>query len=180
MDVPFFITRSSHYDPIVAVRFIVLFNAVTLGFQSVSGIGTQRSVDFISEGGRNDYPILIPKPQSEPHRLTFKRGYQMRKLSITGLLAVQIRSGPSSDALSGLETPAGPLHPLYGPPRWGNTAETPVQSWQKPPRPVHLTKWSACRQRYQPNLDTAAHREPASHLHPEPGGRPPWQRKRRG
>ena len=87
MDVPFFITRSSHYDPIVAVRFIVLFNAVTLGFQSVSGIGTQRSVDFISEGGRNDYPILIPKPQSEPHRLTFKRGYQMRKLSITGLLA---------------------------------------------------------------------------------------------
>ena len=87
MDVPFFITRSSHYDPIVAVRFIVLFNAVTLGFQSVSGIGTQRSVDFISEGGRNDYPILIPKPQTEPHRLTFKRGYQMRKLSITGLLA---------------------------------------------------------------------------------------------
>ena len=87
MDVPFFITRSSHYDPIVAVRFIVLFNAVTLGFQSVSGIGTQRSVDFISEGGRNDYPILLPKPQSEPHRLTYKRGYQMRKLSITGLLA---------------------------------------------------------------------------------------------
>ena len=87
MKVPFFITRSGHYDPIVAVRFIVLFNAVTLGFQSVSGIGRSQSVDFISEGGRNDYPIRIPKPQTEPHRLTFKRGYQMRKLSIAGLLA---------------------------------------------------------------------------------------------
>ena len=83
----FFISRSSHYEPIVSVRFIVLFNAVTLGFQSVSGIGTQRSVDFVSEGGRNDYPILIPKPQSEPYRLTFKRGYQMRKMSLLGLLA---------------------------------------------------------------------------------------------
>lgn len=86
MDVPFFISRSSHYDPIVAVRFIVLFNTTTLGFQSVSGLEAKRSVTYVSEGGRNDYPILIPKPQSEPHRLTFKRGYQMRKLSIAGLL----------------------------------------------------------------------------------------------
>ena len=92
MKVPFFITRSGHYDPIVAVRFIVLFNAVTLGFQSVSGIGRSQSVDFISEGGRNDYPIRIPKPQTEPHRLTFKRGYQMRKLSIAGLLAGYVGS----------------------------------------------------------------------------------------
>lgn len=83
---PFFISRSGHYDPIVSVRFVVLFNTATLGFQSVSGIGTQRSVQYISEGGRNDYPILLPKPQSEPHRLTFKRGYQMRKMSLTGLL----------------------------------------------------------------------------------------------
>lgn len=92
MDVPFFISRSSHYDPIVAVRFIVLFNTTTLGFQSVSGLETKRSVGYVSEGGRNDYPILIPKPQSEPHRLTFKRGYQMRKLSITGLLAGNVGS----------------------------------------------------------------------------------------
>lgn len=92
MKVPFFITRSSHYEPIVSVRFIVLFNAVTLGFQSVSGIGTQRSVEYISEGGRNDYPILVPKPQEEPHKLTFKRGYQMRKLSIMGALAGYIGS----------------------------------------------------------------------------------------
>lgn len=87
MKVPFFISRSGPYDPIPAVRFIVMFNITTLGFQSVSGIGTQRSVDFISEGGRNDYPILIPKPQSEPFRLTFKRGYQMRELSVAGLLS---------------------------------------------------------------------------------------------
>ena len=87
MKLPFFVSRSGHYDPIVAVRFIVMFNVATLGFQSVSGIYTPRSVDFVSEGGRNDYPILLPKPQSEPHRLTFKRGYQMRKLSLTGLLA---------------------------------------------------------------------------------------------
>ncbi len=87
MDVPFFIKRSSSCDPIVAVRFIVLFNTSTLGFQSVSGIGTQRSVEYVSEGGRNDYPILIPKPQSEAHRLTFKRGYQMRKASLMGLLS---------------------------------------------------------------------------------------------
>ena len=86
MQVPFFITRSRQYDPIVAVRFIVLFNAVTLGFQSVSGIGRNQSVDFISEGGRNDYPIRIPKPQTEPHRLTFKRGYQMRKPLLLSLL----------------------------------------------------------------------------------------------
>lgn len=92
MNVPFFISRSSQYDPIVAVRFIVLFNTTTLGFQSVSGIGTQRSVSYVSEGGRNDYPILIPQPQAEPHRLTFKRGYQMRKLSITGLLSGYIGS----------------------------------------------------------------------------------------
>lgn len=87
MDVPFFIKRSGNYDPIVAVRFIVLFNTATLGFQSVSGIGSERSVEFVSEGGRNDYPILIPKPQSEAHRLTFKRGYQMRKASLLGLLS---------------------------------------------------------------------------------------------
>ena len=87
MKLPFFVSRSGHYDPIVAVRFIVMFNVATLGFQSVSGISTQRSVGFVSEGVRNDYPILLPKPQSEPHRLTFKRGYQMRKLSLTGLLA---------------------------------------------------------------------------------------------
>ena len=86
MDVPFFIRRSGRYDPILAARFIVLFNTATLGFQSVSGLGTQRPVSFISEGGRNDYPILIPKPQTEPNRLTFRRGYEMRKLSLTGLL----------------------------------------------------------------------------------------------
>lgn len=87
MKVPFFVSRSGHYTPISGVRFIVLFNMSTLGFQSVSGIGTQRSVDFISEGGRNDYPIMIPKPQAEPFRLTFERGYRMRELSITGLLS---------------------------------------------------------------------------------------------
>lgn len=87
MKVPFFVSRSGQYTPISGVRFIVLFNMSTLGFQSVSGIGTQRSVDFISEGGRNDYPILIPKPQSEPFRLTFKRGYRMRELSVAGLLS---------------------------------------------------------------------------------------------
>ena len=66
MDLPFFITRSSHYDPIVPIRFIVLFNAVTLGFQSVSGIATQRSVDFVSEGGRNDYPSSSLSPSPSP------------------------------------------------------------------------------------------------------------------
>lgn len=87
MKVPFFASRSKPWAPIAGVRFIVMFNMSTLGFQSVSGIGTQRSVEFISEGGRNDCPVLIPKPQKEPYRLTFKRGYQMRELSITGLLS---------------------------------------------------------------------------------------------
>lgn len=87
MKLPFFVSRSGHYEPILSVRFVVLFNIATLGFQSVSGIGTQRSVEYISEGGRNDYPILLPKPQSEPHRLTFKRGYQMRRLSLSGLMS---------------------------------------------------------------------------------------------
>lgn len=86
MKVPFFVSRSKPWEPIAGVRFIVMFNMSTLGFQSVSGIGTQRSVEFISEGGRNDYPILLPKPQKEPYRLTFKRGYQMRELTIANLL----------------------------------------------------------------------------------------------
>lgn len=59
MKLPFFISRSGHYEPIAAVRFLVLFNTATLGFQSVSGISTRRSVEYISEGGRNDYPILV-------------------------------------------------------------------------------------------------------------------------
>lgn len=87
MKLPFFISRSGRYAPIAAVRFIVLFNTATLGFQSVSGISVRRSVEYISEGGRNNHPILVPKPQTEPHRLTFKRGYQMRRLNVTGLLS---------------------------------------------------------------------------------------------
>lgn len=74
MKLPFFISRSGHCEPIASVRFLVLFNTATLGFQSVSGISTQRSVEYISEGGRNDYPILVPKPQSEPHRRLSKVG----------------------------------------------------------------------------------------------------------
>ena len=92
MKVPFFVSRSRQDDPIAAIRFIVLFNTVTLGFQSVSGISTRRSVKFVNEGGRNDYPVLIPKPEAESFQLTFKRGYQMRKLSLTGLLSGYIGS----------------------------------------------------------------------------------------
>lgn len=104
MKLPFFISRSGHYDPIVAVRFVVLFNVTTLGFQSVSGIGTQRSVDFVSEGGRNDYPILLPKPQSEPHKLVFKRGYQMRKVGLTGLLTGNYSGSQAIEAKGALGT----------------------------------------------------------------------------
>ena len=104
MKLPFFISRSGHYDPIAAVRFVVLFNVTALGFQSVSGIRTQRPVDYVSEGGRNDYPILLPKPQSEPHRLTFKRGYQMRKVSLGGLLSGGYKGSQAVEAKGALGT----------------------------------------------------------------------------
>jgi len=101
---PFFISRNGRCSPIPAVRFVVLFNVAALGFQSVSGIGTQRPADFVSEGGRNDYPILLPRPQSEPHRLTFKRGYQMRKLNAIGLLKGNYSGSQAIEAKGALGT----------------------------------------------------------------------------
>lgn len=104
MKLPFFVSRSVRAAPLTAIRFVVMFNIYTLGFQSVTGISTERAVDFVSEGGRNDYPILLPKAQSTPHKLTFKRGYQMRKLTPLGVLAGSFMGPQAIEAQSALGT----------------------------------------------------------------------------
>lgn len=100
MKIPFFVSRSGSYTPFTSCRFLVLFGITTLGFQSVSGIGTKRSVTFVSEGGKNDFPLLIPQPQTDPLKLTFKRGYQMRSMSVLGAL-----TGLSLNNSSAIEEP---------------------------------------------------------------------------
>lgn len=86
MKLPFFVTTSSKKEVILSVRFVVLFGMHTLGFQSVSDIGKVSDVKFINEGGRNDYPLKLRMPQSTPHKLTFKRGYEMRKITLLDLV----------------------------------------------------------------------------------------------
>ncbi len=101
MKLPFFVSRSSKHDPLTSIRFLVMFNITTLGFQSVSGISKESSFEFINEGGRNGYQIMLPKPQNSPHKLTFKRGYEIHKLGIASLMGnyVGVRAIEAKGAL---------------------------------------------------------------------------------
>lgn len=65
-------------EPFAGINFVVFMGTQILGFQSVSGISKRQDVEYIAEGGRNDYPLMLKKPQSTPHKLTFKRGYRVR------------------------------------------------------------------------------------------------------
>ncbi len=73
----------SRTEPFAAVNFIVIMGLSIYGFQSVSGISRTREMDYIVEGGRNNFPIALKKPHSSPHKLTFKRGYIVRSIAST-------------------------------------------------------------------------------------------------
>ena len=68
-------------EPFAAVNFIVIIGLSIYGFQSVSGISRTQEMDYIVEGGRNNFPIALKKPHSSPPKLTFKRGYVMRTVT---------------------------------------------------------------------------------------------------
>lgn len=87
MKLPSFI-KSSKTDPVLSINFLVLFNVSVLGFQSVSGIGYNRDREFIQEGGRNGYPIPLRAARKDPYKLTFKRGYIIRKSSVARMLGL--------------------------------------------------------------------------------------------
>ena len=80
----------SRREPFAAVNFIVIMGLSIYGFQSVSGISRTQEMDYIVEGGRNNFPIALKKPHSSPHKLTFKRGYIVRsgisKLPFMGMV----------------------------------------------------------------------------------------------
>lgn len=67
-------------EPFAAINFVVILGTSILGFQSVSGLSQKKEMDYIVEGGRNDHPIFLKKPRSQPQTLTFKRGYRTRTL----------------------------------------------------------------------------------------------------
>lgn len=74
-------TLKTRAEPFAAINFVVILGTSILGFQSVSGISQKREMDYIVEGGRNGYPIMLKKPMSQPQTLTFKRGYRSRTLA---------------------------------------------------------------------------------------------------
>lgn len=100
MKLPFFISRSSNKEVLTSIRFVVLINIHTIGFQSVGGIGRSYDVDYITEGGKNDYPYVMKLPQTTPHKLTFKRGVVMKKFNILSLLKGSIGSLDSTTAIT--------------------------------------------------------------------------------
>lgn len=68
-------------EPFAGINFVVMLGTSILGFQSVSGLSQKKEMDYIVEGGRNDRPIFLKKPRSQPQTLTFKRGYRSRTLA---------------------------------------------------------------------------------------------------
>lgn len=87
MKLPSFIKRSKK-DPVLSINFLVLFNTSLMGFQSISGISSTRDKEFIQEGGRNGYPVPLKTYRKDPYKITFKRGYVIRKLSVTSLIGL--------------------------------------------------------------------------------------------
>lgn len=71
--------QSAMDDLIQATNFIVTLNEFVFGFQSVSGIGVNKRVDYIEEGGVNDHKVMVGCPNDDNPTLTFKRGYMMRR-----------------------------------------------------------------------------------------------------
>ena len=59
-------------------NFVVSMNAFTYGFKEVSGIEIENPIDEIPEGGVNDHPLVVGKPNSNIKELSFKRGLIMR------------------------------------------------------------------------------------------------------
>lgn len=95
---PSFLLADGRADDILNMRFLVLFNLHLMGFEGVSGISRNKDVDYIHEGGRNDYPIMVRSKQKTPHKVTFRRGIVLRSvadetanfLGIPGLFSPQM------------------------------------------------------------------------------------------
>lgn len=59
---------------VTSMNFLVMLGMGLWAFQSVSEINNIKEVRYVSEGGRNDYPLVLREQKRSPHRLTFKRG----------------------------------------------------------------------------------------------------------
>ena len=94
MKLPFFIKTSTLSNIPISIRFVVLAGISAVGFQSVGEIGKTGDFSYIVEGGNNQYPYLMRKPQSTPHRMTFKRGITLRGFSLATVIA-NVASGGS-------------------------------------------------------------------------------------
>ena len=75
--------RISSMDQLMqSFNFVVSLNEFTFGFQSVSGLAVNKSVNYISEGGVNDHQLMVGVPLSDSPTLTFKRGMLIRRPTI--------------------------------------------------------------------------------------------------
>jgi len=86
MKLPFFIKSSTLAEATLSIRFVVLAGISALGFQSISDIGKTGDFQYIVEGGNNQYPYLMRKPQETPHKMTFKRGITLRGFSLASVV----------------------------------------------------------------------------------------------
>lgn len=85
LPLPDFLLSNGKADIVPNMRFLVIFNLHIMGFQSVSDIGDSKDVQYISEGGRNDSPIMVKAQQRTAHKLTFKRGIVLRSVVDTAI-----------------------------------------------------------------------------------------------
>ncbi len=61
-------------DPVAGFRFVVKVDGLTQAmFMECNGLGAERKVDPVPQGGVNDYVYQLPGPISYPH-VTLKRG----------------------------------------------------------------------------------------------------------
>ncbi len=78
-------------------NFVVSMNAFTYGFKEVSGIEIENKIESINEGGVNDHPLIVGKPNDEIGELSFKRGLIMRSPSRISDSAKAAVAGTSSN-----------------------------------------------------------------------------------
>ncbi len=74
------------YDVVTGIRFVVLLDFCTIGFQSISNIESTTEYEFINEGGNNGAAYAMRKPCTTEKKLVFTKGIIMNKLSLTSIL----------------------------------------------------------------------------------------------
>ena len=68
-------------------RFILTLEPFTFGFQSINGIKLDKDIDVLEEGGVNDHPIYVGKPERQEQTLDLERGLLLRAGSSLSSLA---------------------------------------------------------------------------------------------